>query len=97
MKIKSGVDKEHAVREEPSEFTDGAIMLYRNPDGSMNIDVRPGKETLWMDVHQMARLFGRDRSVIVRHIRNIYDGIYNGPVARLGMLSIRCREMVSSG
>jgi hypothetical protein len=39
----------------------------------MSIDVRLGKETLWMDAHQMARLFGRDRTVILRHIRNIYE------------------------
>ncbi len=74
MKTKSSVSKQkHIVCEEPSEYKDGAIVLYRTPDGSMSIDVRLEKETLWMDAHQMARLFGRDRSVILRHIRNIYE------------------------
>ena len=74
MKTKSSVSKtKHTVREEPAEYQDGAIVLYRTPDGSMSIDVRLEKETLWMDAHQMARLFGRDRSVILRHIRNIYE------------------------
>jgi hypothetical protein len=73
MKTKGHVSrKKHTVREETSEYQDGAIVLYRTPDGSMSIDVRLDKETLWMDAHQMARLFDRDRSVIVRHIRNIY-------------------------
>jgi prophage maintenance system killer protein len=74
MKTKSGVGKKkYTVREETSEYKDGAIVLYRTHDGSMNIDVRLEKETLWMDTHQMARLFDRDRSVILRHIRNIYE------------------------
>lgn len=65
--------KKHMVREEPASYKNGAIVLYQSPDGSMSIDVRLEKETLWMDAHQMARLFGRDRSVIVRHIRKIYE------------------------
>ena len=65
--------KKHLVLEEPSGYENGAIVLYQTPDGSMSIDVRLEKETLWMDAHQMARLFGRDRSVIVRHIRKIYE------------------------
>ena len=65
--------KKHMVREKPAGYENGAIVLYQTPDGSMSIDVRLEKETLWMDAHQMARLFGRDRSVIVRHIRNIYE------------------------
>jgi prophage maintenance system killer protein len=65
--------KKHTVREEPTSYENGAIVLYQTPDGSMSIDVRLEKETLWMDAHQMARLFGRDRSVIVRHIRKIYE------------------------
>jgi hypothetical protein len=64
--------KKHMVSEEPAGYENGAIVLYQTPDGSMSIDVRLEKETLWMDAHQMARLFGRDRSVIVRHILKIY-------------------------
>jgi hypothetical protein len=30
-------------------------------------------ETVWLDAHKMAELFDRDRSVILRHIRNIYS------------------------
>ena len=50
----------------------GAVVIYRAPDGKISLDVRMERETLWLDAHQMAFLFGRDRSVILRHIRNIY-------------------------
>ena len=74
MKTKRSVSKKkHTMHKGPAEYKDGAIVLYQTPDGSMSIDVRLEKETLWMDAHQMARLFGRDRSVILRHIRNIYE------------------------
>ncbi|MCX5977358.1 MAG: virulence RhuM family protein [Coprothermobacterota bacterium] len=60
------------VREEPAGYENSAVVLYQTPDGSISIDVRLEKETLWMDAHHMAQLFGRDRSVIVRHINKIY-------------------------
>jgi hypothetical protein len=66
-------NKEDAVTEKPVGYRDTAIVLYQTPDGSMSFDVRLERETVWMDAHQMARLFGRDRSVIVRHVRRIYE------------------------
>lgn len=48
------------------------IVLYRSRDGAVQLDVPLQKETIWLDAHQMAQLFGRDRTVILRHIRNIY-------------------------
>jgi prophage maintenance system killer protein len=51
----------------------GEIVIYRTKDGVGQVDVRLEHETVWLDSHQMARLFGRDRTVIVRHIRNIYN------------------------
>lgn len=50
----------------------GEIIIYRTEDGHTQLDVRLEQETVWLDAHQMAKLFGRDRSVIVRHIGNIY-------------------------
>jgi prophage maintenance system killer protein len=50
----------------------GEIVLYRAADGGPALDVRLERESVWLDVHQMAELFGRDRTVIVRHIGNIY-------------------------
>lgn len=50
----------------------GEIILYLTEDGQTAIDVKFDKETIWLDAHQMASLFQRDRSVIVRHIKNTY-------------------------
>ncbi len=48
----------------------GAIVLYRAPDGTVSLDA-----------HKMARLFDSDRSVILRHRRNIYDTSELDPAA----------------
>ena len=70
------VEGQHAadtVREETAGYGGGGIVIYGAPDGSVSLEVRLEEETLWLDAYQMARLFGRDRSVILRHIRNIYE------------------------
>jgi hypothetical protein len=50
----------------------GQIILYRAEDGRTQVEVSLQKETVWLDTHQMALLFGRDRTVILRHISNVY-------------------------
>jgi len=49
------------------------IVLYRTKDGRAAVDVRLERDNIWLDAHQMARLFERYRSVIVRHIRNVFQ------------------------
>jgi len=55
-----------------TDISTGEIIIYQTEDGQAKLDVRLEKETIWLDAHQMGRLFERDRSVIVKHIRNIY-------------------------
>ncbi len=50
----------------------GQIILYQSPDGKATLDVRLEGETLWLNLNQMAGLFERDKSVISRHLRNIF-------------------------
>ena len=50
----------------------GEIVLYQTKDGRTALDVRLDQETVWLDAHQMAVLFGRERSVILKHIHNVY-------------------------
>lgn len=52
---------------------DSQVVIYRAPGGSVSLEVKLQGETVWLDAHHMARLFDRDRTVIVRHIRNIYQ------------------------
>jgi len=49
------------------------IVLYKSKDEKIQLDVQLEKETVWLDAHKMAELFGRDRSVILKHIHNIYN------------------------
>jgi len=46
------------------------IAIYQYQDGS--IDVRMERETVWVSLLQMSELFGRDKSVVSRHLRNVF-------------------------
>ena len=48
------------------------IVIYQTADGNTQIDVRLENETVWLSQAQMALLFQKDRSVITRHINNIF-------------------------
>ena len=50
----------------------GNVVIYTSDDGSVKLDVQIGGETVWLTRAQMAQLFGRDRTVVGRHISNIY-------------------------
>ena len=49
-----------------------SIVLYTTDDGNTQLEVKLEKDTVWLTQNQMAELFGRDRTVISRHIRNIF-------------------------
>jgi len=51
----------------------GEIVIYRTRGGKTALEVKLKKETVWLNLNQMADLFERDKSVISRHIRNIYQ------------------------
>ncbi|MGD9109180.1 MAG: virulence protein RhuM/Fic/DOC family protein [Gammaproteobacteria bacterium] len=48
------------------------LVLYRSKDGSVKLEAALEQETLWLNLNQLAKLFGRDKSVISRHLRNIF-------------------------
>ena len=52
------------------EHNTGEIVMYQ-PDETIRLEVRLGEDTVWLSQQQMAELFGKDRTVIGRHIRNI--------------------------
>ena len=49
------------------------LIIYQNPDGNIKIDVRLEEETVWLTQDQMASLFGKAKSTINEHIKNIYE------------------------
>lgn len=53
----------------------GKIEIYQTKNGQSSVEVTFEKETVWLSLNQISELFGRDKSVISRHLRNIYkDG-----------------------
>lgn len=47
--------------------------IYTSPDGLSEIEVHFDGDTCWLSLNQLAELFQRDKSVISRHLRNIYQ------------------------
>lgn len=50
----------------------GDVLVYEAPDGTARVDVRLEQDTVWLSLSQMADLFERDKSVISRHLRNVF-------------------------
>ena len=49
------------------------IILYKTPEGNVKIDVRLEDETVWLTQDQMATLFGKAKSTINEHIKNVFS------------------------
>jgi len=52
--------------------TENQIVVYQ-PNETVRLDVRLENETVWLTQEQMCQLFQRDRSVITKHIRNVFS------------------------
>ena len=66
------------------------ILMYTTEDGLTKIEATFENDTVWLSIDQMAELFQRDRSVIEKHVRNIFkEGELNeksNPPAMLGRM-----------
>jgi hypothetical protein len=49
------------------------LVLYQTEDGRTRVEVRLENETVWLSLNQMADLFQRDKSVISKHIKNVFE------------------------
>ena len=54
------------------ENVNDKIIIYQTADGVTNLEVKMDKDTVWLTQAQMAELFQKDRTVIGRHINNVY-------------------------
>jgi hypothetical protein len=48
------------------------IVLFQAADGQVSLEVRLEADAVWLSQAQMAELFGRERSVITRHVGNVF-------------------------
>lgn len=51
----------------------GDLLLYQTEDGQTRVEVRFYEDTVWLSLNQLSQLFQRDKSVVSRHIQNIFD------------------------
>jgi len=56
----------------PQQDALGQVVLFQAADGQVSLDVRLEADTVWLSQPQMAELFGRERSVITRHVGNVF-------------------------
>ncbi|MFH0798659.1 MAG: virulence protein RhuM/Fic/DOC family protein [Pseudomonadota bacterium] len=57
----------------------GEIVIYKSGKNNVVLEAYLQKESVWLSLDQMARLFGRDNSVISRHIKNVFEEKELGP------------------
>jgi len=50
----------------------GEILIYQSPDGNIKVDARFDDETVWLTQDQMSELFGKAKSTINEHIKNVF-------------------------
>ena len=60
--------KELTIKDETTDF-----LLYTSPTGEIKVEVFFHKENIWLTQKRMAELFDVDRSVITKHLQNIFD------------------------
>lgn len=53
--------------------SENKIVIYQTEDNQTQVDVRLDEETVWLSLNHLVELFDRDKSVISRHLRNIFQ------------------------
>lgn len=64
----------HPVKVVTKETSSGfnEILLYTTPNGKVKVEIYLQNETIWLTQQKIADLFGVDRSVVTKHLANIY-------------------------
>jgi prophage maintenance system killer protein len=73
------------------------IEIYTSPDGSTQVEVQFEGDTFWLNLNQMSSLFEKDKSVISRHLSNIYkegELVRNSTVAKNATVQIEADREV---
>lgn len=73
--MNDGIRKtQHSVAH-PEHSSDGVhteVLFYELDSGSFRMDVQTDGTTVWLSLKQMAEFFQQDKSVIARHIKNVF-------------------------
>ena len=81
-------------------MNENEIVVYQ-PDETIRLDVRLDGDTVWLTQNQMTDLFQRDRTVITRHINNVFsegelDEESNVHFLHIPYLGNKCASRISS-
>lgn len=68
--MKQKTNRQNILSEPPADYGQ-AVMIYESPEG-VSVDVKLERETVWLTQKQMAELFQTERSVITKHLGNIF-------------------------
>ena len=49
------------------------LIIYQTSDGETRLECRFQQESLWLSLNQISDLFARDKSVISKHLKNIFE------------------------
>ncbi len=76
----------------------GEIAVYQAADGAVRVEARLERDTVWLTQAQMAGLFGRERSVITKHVRNVFrEGNWRkSAMCKICTLPVRTSRSASS-
>ena len=80
-----------------SKMMENQIEIYTSPDGSTQIEVQFEGDTFWLNLNQISSLFEKDKSVISRHLSNIYkegELVRNSTVAKNATVQIEADREV---
>ena len=61
------------MTEERVQVIAGEVVVYEDARGGPRVEVVIGKDTVWLSLNQIAEVFQRDKSVISRHLKSIFD------------------------
>ena len=69
-----------------------SIEIYTGPDNQVRVEVTFENNTFWLSLNQISELFERDKSVISRHLKNIFKAeelSYTATVAKMQQFRLR--------
>jgi prophage maintenance system killer protein len=60
------------MKKKPKNESAGPVELFKSDDGTVHLEVRLERDSVWLTQAQIAQLFARERSVITKHLRNVF-------------------------
>ncbi|MEK6780948.1 MAG: virulence RhuM family protein [Bacteroidota bacterium] len=65
--------KKKSTRKNRAEEGFNEILLYTTPNGRVKVEIYLQNETIWLTQQKIAQLFGVDRTVVTKHLTNIFE------------------------